>query len=412
MSIASRTVGARALTGAVFGMTLWLAPVVAAAQDKEPLTIGVLASMSAAGADVGGAGSVAAAKMAIEDFGGKVDGREVRLLSGDHQEKADIGSAIARNWFEQNQVDVITDLPNSAVALAVLGIARQQNKIVITTGAGTTVFSGEACAPTGFQWAFDTYGLAHGTASELLKQGGNTWFFISADFAFGKALESAAADVVTAGGGQVVGAVRHPPFTTSDFASFLLQAAASPAQVIAFSSGPPDYVLGAKQAHEFGLTDSGKRLALLYATIADIHGMGLPSAQGLYLTEAFYWDLDDKTRAWSKRFFEKTGRMPSMQQAGVYSALTHYFKAVAAAGSKDGPTVAAKMKELPVEDFFARKGFIRADGRMVHDLYLVQVKSPKESKYPWDYYKVIETIPGPQSVIPADKSQCPLLAKK
>ena len=347
--------------------------------------------------------------MAVDDFGGKVLDKPISVIVGDHQLKPDIGAAIARRWYDTEQVDLIVDVPVSAVGLAVQTIATEKKRLFITQSTGAADFHGKFCSPYAMQWVFDTRALATGTAKEVVKRGGDSWFFITDDYAFGHSLERDAAGVVTANGGKVVGAVR-PPFATPDLSSFILQAQASKAKIIGIAAGPPNNMNEIKTAAEFGLLKGGQQMAALLALITDIHSLGLPAAQGLLLTTSFYWDMDDKTREWSKRYFAKMNRMPTMWQAGVYSAVTHYLNAVRAAGSDDPLAVAAKMRETPVEDFFARNGRLRADNLMVHDLVLAQVKSPDESKYPWDYYKILATIKGEEAFGPPDPA-CPLIKR-
>jgi branched-chain amino acid transport system substrate-binding protein len=389
--------------GVVLGVLLaTIAAHPASAQLSDNVVkIGVLTDMSGPASDATGTGSVAAAQMAIEDFGGLVLGKPIELISANHQNKPDIGAAIARTWYDVDKVDLIVDVPVSAVGLAVQAIARDKQKLLIVHGTGTADFTGKFCSPYGMQWAFNTYALATGTAREVVKRGGDTWFFLTSDYAFGHSLERDASKVIIESGGKVVGAVRHP-FATPDLSSFIVQAQASKAKIIGLASGPPDNTNAIKLGGEFGVFQGGQQMAGLLALITDIHALGLKTAQGLVLTTAFYWDLDDKTRAWSKRFYAKVNHMPTMWQAGVYSAVRHYLAAVKAAGTDDPLKVAAEMRSKPVEDFFARHGKLRPDGLMVHDLLLVQVKKPEESKYPWDYYQVLTTIPGDQAFAPPD----------
>jgi branched-chain amino acid transport system substrate-binding protein len=345
--------------------------------------------------------------MAIEDAGGKIGDQPIELVSADHQHKTDVASTIVRHWIDVDGVDVIADMPNSAVALAVQQIVRDKNKIALYATAATTELTGKQCSPNGIQWVYDAYSNAAGLAKALVAQGDKSWYFMTVDYALGISLQAEASKAVTALGGTVVGSVRHP-LNNSDFSSFLLQAQASNAKVIAFANAGSDTINSVKQAAEFGLTRDHVIVApLVY--ISDIHSMGLPVAQGLTFVEGFYWDLNDDTRAWSKRFFERRKAMPTMTHAGVYSAVSHYLKAVKAAGTSDTQAVLAKMRELPVDDFFSRGGTIRKDGRMVHDMLLVQVKTPAESKYPWDYYKVLARIPGDQAFRPIQESECPLV---
>lgn len=378
----------------------------AAFADPAPLKIGVLNDQSGIYADMAGPGSVIAAQMAVEDFGGSVLGRPIQIVAGDHQNKPDVGAALVNRWIDEDGVDVIADIPTSSVLLAVQEIGRRKNKLVLASTGGSSDFTGKACAPTGIHWTYDTYALAAGTGKSLAKDG--PWFFITADYAFGAALERDTAKAVTAAGGTIVGAVKHPQGTT-DFSSYLLQAQGSGAKLIAFANSGADQVNAIKQANEFGIPQSGVKLAGLYLHITDIHAIGLDVAQGLILTQGFYWDLNDETRAWSKRFYERHKAMPTMGQAGTYSAILHYLKAVKATGTTDTEKVVAQMKATPVDDFFSHGGRIREDGRMVHDLYLLQVKAPSEQKYPWDYLKLIRVIPGDEAFRPLNEGGCPLV---
>ena len=380
----------------------------ASAQDG-PIKLGVLTDMSSLYADNGGQGSVVAAQMAVDDFKGKVLGRAVQIVAGDHQNKADVGSVIARRWLETEGVEVILDVPNSAVALAVQGITRDKKKLFLATGAATSRLTGDECSLTGIHWTYDTYALSQGTTKAISRLGAKSWFFLSADYSLGAQLEADSRKVIDATGGRVVGAVKHP-INTPDFSSFLLQAQSSKADVIAFADAGGDFINAVKQAGEFGIAREQK-LAGLIVFIADIHSLGLQSAQGLMLSSAFYWDLNEETRAWSKRFIEKTQKVPTMIHAGTYGAVMHYLKAVEVAGTLDGPTVAAKMRELPVNDFMTRNGKIREDGRLVRDMYLFRVKSPEESKYKFDYYRLLATIPGEEAFKPMEEGGCPLLKK-
>jgi branched-chain amino acid transport system substrate-binding protein len=393
-----------ALSLAIFASTAALAQV-----SDDVVKIGVLTDMNGPASTPTGQGSVTAAQMAVDDFGGKVLGKPISVIVGDHQLKPDIGAGIARRWYDVDQVDVILDVPVSAVGLAVQNIANEKKRLFITHSTGSADFHGKFCSPYAIQWVFDTHALAVGTAQEVVKRGGDTWFFITDDYAFGHSLERDAAEVVTANGGKVLGSVR-PPFATPDLSSFILQAQASKAKIIGIAAGPPNNVNEIKTAGEFGIFRGGQQMAALLALITDIHGLGLKAAQGLLLTTSFYWDMDDKTREWSKRFFAKMNRMPTMWQAGVYSSVLQYLGAVKEAGTDDPLKVAAKMREKPIEDFFARNGRLREDNLMVHDLWLVQVKSPEESKYPWDYYKILTTIPGERAFGPPDPA-CPLVKK-
>ncbi|HNF65732.1 MAG: ABC transporter substrate-binding protein [Proteobacteria bacterium] len=381
-----------------------------AAISDDVIKIGVLTDMSGTYSDLAGPGVVAAAEMAIADAGGKVAGKPIVMLKADHQNKADIAANKAREWNDVEKVDAYVDLVTTSTALAVMEIAKNANKVVLVSGAGSSRITNEDCNPVTVHWTYDTYAMAKGTGSAMVKEGGKTWFFLTADYAFGQNLQKDVSAVVEASGGKVLGAVKHP-FPASDFSSFILQAQASGAQVIGLANAGADTTNAIKAANEFGIVAGGQKLAGLLVFISDVHSLGLPVAQGLTLTTGFYWDYDDQTRAWSKRFFEKTGKMPTMVQAGVYSSLMHYFKAIEAAGSDDGPTVIKQMKSGPVEDFFSRHGKIRDDGRLVHDMFLAEVKKPSESKAPWDYYKILRVIPGDEAYLPLSESKCPLVRK-
>ena len=383
----------------------------ALAQSNEgPVKIGVLSDMSGLYADLGGPGSVEAAKMAVEDLGGKVLGKPVEIVTGDHQNKPDVGANISRQWFDVDKVDAITDVPNSGVALAVNEVGREKNKIMLFSGPAASDLTGEKCSPTTAHWTYDTYALANGTGAAVVKAGGNSWFFLTADYAFGAALERDTTNVVKANGGTVVGSVRTP-LNAPDFSSFLLQAQASKAKIIGLANAGGDTINSIKQAAEFGITSGGQKLAGLLVFITDVNSIGLQTAQGLQLTEAFYWDQSDETRAFSKKFLERVKHQPSMVQAGVYSAVRHYLQAVEAVGSKDSAKVMAKMRATPINDFMTKNGKLREDGRVVRDMYLFEVKAPKDSKAPWDYYKQIGTIPGEQAFRPMDQGGCPLVKK-
>ena len=371
--------------------------------------IGVLDDMSGPYADIQGPGDVVAVKMAVEDFGGSVNGKPIEVVSADLQNKADVGSAIARRWYDTEKVDAILGLGNSAVALAVQAISQEKDKVAITTAAGSTALTGKACSPNGIHWVYDTYALAKGTATAIMKQGGgDSWFFLTADYAFGHALEQDTATIVKGNGGTVVGSVRAP-IDTSDFSSFILQAQASKAQVIGLANAGADTINAIKTAADFGVVAGGQKLAGLLVLLTDIHSLGLNVAQGLLFTEAFYWDQNDETRAFSKRFAERHGgRPPTMFQAGIYSAAMHYLKAVKAAGTDEALAVIAQMKKIPVNDFMTKNGSIHADGRMMRDMYLLQAKKPSESKGEWDLMKVVATIPAEQAFRPLAESECPL----
>ena len=373
------------------------------------IKIGVLTDMSSLYADIGGPGSVAAARLAVEDFGAAKKGMKVEIVSADHQNKPEVGSSIARQWYDRDGVDVIVDVPTSSVALAVNQVTREKGKLFLVSGAATSDLTGKACSPNTIHWTYDTWMLAHGTGSAIVKTGGKTWFFITADYAFGHALERDTADVVKANGGKVLGAVRHP-LNAQDFSSFLLQAQSSKAQIIGLANAGGDTINSIKQASEFGIVKGGQSLAGLLVFISDVHALGLDKAQGLIFTETFYWDRTDQTRAFAKRFApQNNGKMPTMVQAGVYSAVLHYLKAVEALKNDDGTKVAAKMKEMPTDDPLFGKGRVRQDGRKIHDAYLVEVKKPSESKYPWDYYKIRATIPADQAFRPEKEGGCPLV---
>ena len=387
------------------------APAAQAQVSDGVIKIGVMNDQSGTYADLAGPGSVVAAKMAVEDFGAAAKGMKVEILSADHQNKPDVGSNIARQWYDVDKVDLILDVPTSSVVLAVNQIAREKNKAFIVSTGATSDLTGKACSPTSIHWTYDTWALAHGTGSAIVKTGGDTWFFLTADYAFGHALERDTEAVVVKNGGKVLGKVRHP-FPSADFSSFLLQAQASKAKIIGLANAGADTTNAIKQGAEFGIVRGGQQFAGLLVFLTDVHALGLEKAQGLVLTEAFYWDLNDKTRAWSKRFAERhKGAMPTMVQAGVYSATLHYLKAVEALKSDDGPKVIAKMKEMPTDDPLFGKGTIRADGRKVHPMYLFEVKKPSESKGAWDYYKLRATIPAEQAFRPVDQGDCPLVKK-
>ncbi len=375
------------------------------------IKIGVLSDMSSLYTDLAGAGSVVATKMAIEDSGIEKRGYKVEVVSADHQNKPDVGSAIARQWYDQDKVDAIVDVPNSGVALAVNGITKEKGKAFLAVGPGTSDLTGKACSPNTVHWAYDTWMLANGTGTAITKGGGDSWFFITADYAFGQALERDTTAALTKNGGKVLGSVKVP-LNNQDFSSFLLQAQSSKAKVIGLANAGGDTTNSIKQAAEFGITKGGQKLAGLLVFITDIHALGLPTAQGLTFTETFYWDMNDQTRAFTKRFApQDKGIHPTMVHAGVYGSVLHYLKAVEALKSDDGTKVVAKMKEMATDDPLFGKGSIRADGRKLHPAYLVQVKTPAESKAPWDYYKIVATIPADQAFRPAGDGDCPLVKK-
>jgi branched-chain amino acid transport system substrate-binding protein len=398
-----------AIALAALAAAMLTSPSARAQISDDVVRIGVLTDMNGPASTPTGQGSVTAAQMAVDDFGGTVAGKLISVIIGDHQLKPDIGGGIARRWYDTEQVDLIVDVPVSAVGLAVQTIANEKKKLFITQSTGTADFHGKFCSPYAMQWVFDTHALAVGTAQAVVKRGGDSWFFITDDYAFGHSLERDASAVVTANGGKVLGSVR-PPLATPDLSSFVLQAQASKAKIIGIAAGPPNNMNEIKTGSEFGIFKGGQQMAALLALITDIHSLGLPAAQGLLLTTSFYWDMDEKTREWSKRYFAKMNRMPTMWQAGVYSAVMHYLNAIKDTGTDDPLKVAAKMREKPVEDFFARNGKLRADNLMVHDLMLVEVKKPEESKYPWDYYKILTKISGDEAFGPPDPA-CPLVKK-
>ena len=372
-----------------------------------PVKIGVLTDMSSLYSAISGPGSVVAAEMAADDAG-PVLGQKVQIISADHQNKPDVGSAIARKWYDEEGVDVITDLPTSSVALAVEDVSREKHKLALITGAADSDITGPKCSPYAAHWLYDTYSLAHVTGSAVVKSGGKTWFFITADYAFGHALERDTAAVIEAEGGKVLGNV-NAPLNTQDFSSFLLQAQASKVQIIGLANAGGDTVNSIKQGAEFGITQGGQKFAALLVFITDVHSLGLPVAQGLQLTSPFYWNMNDATRAWSKRFEAKAGHPPTFDQAGVYGAVAHYLKAVKAIGTKEPLKVMAEMRKLPINDFMTHDGKLRIDGRVLRDMYLFQVKTPAESKEPWDYYKLVETVPGDKAFRPLDAGGCPLV---
>ena len=397
------------ILGAALGATLMLATAVYA-QDQPPVKIGVMADMSSGYSDIGGKGLVEAARMAIEDFGGSVLGKPIELIFADGQNKVDVASGTARRWIDQEGVDMITDLPTSALALAISELGREKKKIVMVTSAASSEVTGKACSPYTVHWTYDTYALANGTGAAITKQGGDSWFFLTADYSFGHALQRDASTVVEKLGGKVVGSARAP-LNTTDMSSFLFQAQSSKAKIIGLANGGNDTITSIKQASEFGIgrPGSGQQLAGLLVFLSDVKSIGLPLAQGLMLTEAFYWDQTDDTRKWSARFEEKIGRKPTMTQAGTYGAVTHYLNAVKAAGTKDSDKVMQQMRDTPINDFMTRDGKLRIDGRVVRDMYLFQVKTPAESKNAWDFYKQVAVIPGDVAFRPLDAGGCPLV---
>ena len=378
--------------------------------SDDVVKIGILNDQSGVYADFGGQWSFQAAQMAAEDFGGTVLDAPIEIVTADHQNKPDVASTIAREWYDTEQVDAIMELTTSSVALAVQGLSEEKQKINIVTGAATTELTGAQCSPYGFHWAYDTHALAVGTGGALVEQGGDTWYFLTADYAFGYSLEEQTSAFVTGAGGEVLGSVRHP-LATTDFSSFLLQAQGSGAKVIGLANAGLDTSNAIKQASEFGIVQGGQRLAALLFTLSEVHGLGLEAAQGLTLTEGFYWDRDDQSREWSQRFMERTGRMPNMIHAGTYSAVTQYLKAIEAAGTDASEPVAEQLHQMPVNDIFAANGTVGPNGRMIYDMYLMEVKSPDESTQEWDYYNVLATIPGDQAYIDPAESGCDLVGQ-
>ena len=400
-------------TAATFlaGLAIALSGGAAQAQISDDVVkIGVLTDMSSLYSDATGKGSLVATQMAVEDFGGKVKGKPIVVLAGDHQNKPDVGVNIARNWIDNDKLDAVFDVPTSSVALAVSTLLTEKNKIFINSGGGSSDLTGKACSPIFVHYTYDTYALSSVAGKAMVKRGEDTWFFLTADYAFGHALERDATNIVKAAGGKVVGSVRHP-LNTSDFSSFLLQAQASKAKVIALANAGGDSTNAQKQAAEFGITQGGQKLIALLQEITDTHSLGLQQEQGLILTDGFYWDMNDETRAFSKRFLAKVGHMPTMIQAGLYSATMHYLQAIDATGTDDTAKVRAKMKATPINDFFAKNGHIREDGRMVHDMYLFEVKKPSESKGEWDLYKLLATVPGDEAFRPMNEGGCPYIRK-
>ena len=389
-------------------MAATVIPAASAEISDGKVKIGILNDQSGVYADFGGKWSYEAAKMAAEDFGGKVLDAPIEVISADHQNKPDIASNIARQWYDTEQVDSIMELTTSSVALAVQGISKEKKKINLVTGAATTELTGKQCSPYGFHWAYDTHSQAVGTGGALVAQGGDSWFFLTADYAFGYSLEEQTSKFVTSKGGKVVGSVRHP-LATTDYSSFLLQAQSSGAKVIGLANAGLDTSNAIKQAAEFGIVSGGQRLAALLFTLAEVHGLGLEAAQGLTLTESFYWDRDDQSREFGQKFFKRTGRMPNMIQAATYSGVTQYLKAIQKVGTDDTEKVAAAMHEMPVDDVFGRGAKVGPNGRLISDVYLMEVKKPEESKAPWDYYKVLATVPGAEAYMKPEESGCPLV---
>ena len=393
----------------LFASLVSLIASVGAAQADMNIKIGILNDRSGAYADLAGEGSVIAAQLAVQDFHGDARGIHVQIVSADHQNKPDVASLIARSWIDQDGVDVIADVPGSAIALAIADIVKQKDRIQLNSGAGTADLTGAHCSTNTVHWTYDTWSLAHGTGSAMVKLGGDSWFFIAADYAFGQAMTRDTTAVVEAGGGKVLGTVKHP-LATSDFSSYLLQAQASGAKVIGLANGGANLIDAVKQASEFHIVQGGQSLASLVAFITDIHALGLETAQGMVLTEAFYWDRNDASRAWSKRYSDAFGgKEPTQVHAGVYSSILHYLRAVEAAGAKDATTVMAKMRATPIDDPLFGKGEIRIDGRAVHDMYLFRVKTPAQSKGEWDVYDTLATIPASEAFRPLAAGGCPLV---
>lgn len=380
----------------------------AAEVSDDAVRIGVLTDMAAVYADLSGNGSVIAAEMAIEDFGGTVLDKPIELISADHQNKADIAASKAREWIDTAGVDMITDLVTSSVALAVQEIGREQNRIIMVVGAATSRLTGQDCSPVGFHWAYDTYSLANGTGTAVVKNGGDSWFFITADYAFGHSLEGDVSSIVEANGGTVLGAVRHP-FPSTDFASFLLQAQASGAKIVGLANAGSDTINAIKQAAEFGIVEGGQNLAGLLMFITDVHALGLDAAQGLFMTTGWYWDLNDETRVWAERFESQVGQKPTMVQVGVYSAVLSYLKAVEAAGTDEASAVSEALKAMEINDVFAKGGKVYPNGRMAHDMYLAEVKAPGDSAGPWDYLNIVRTIPAAEAFQTPEASGCPIV---
>ncbi|KAA0072764.1 ABC transporter substrate-binding protein [Tardiphaga sp. P9-11] len=404
--IAHRTVAATTFAVSL----LFGASALAQQANTLPLKIGVLADFASVYADIGGQGNVEAAKIAIEEFGGKMFDKPIELVTADALNKADVAATITRKWYEAENVDMIVDMPTSATALAGMEMSKQFEKIMIVTDAASSDITGKSCSPYTAHWTYDTYGNAHTVGSAIVKQGGDSWYFITADYLFGHSIERDTGDVVRAAGGKVVGSSKHP-LNTADFSSFLLQAQSSKAKIIGMANGGGDTINTIKQASEFGIVAGGQKLAGIVMFISDIHSLGLKMAQGLIITEAYYWDLNDRTRAFGKKFFDKMKRMPTMNQAATYSATLHYLKSVQAAGTRATKPVLAKMREMPVRDAFTDNGFLREDGRMVHSMFLLEVKKPEESKAPWDYYKVLAEVPGDQVFRPMKDGGCQYVKK-
>lgn len=400
---------ARILSASALALALSTAP--SFAQSEPPLKIGLLGDFSSVYADIGGMGNVEATKMAIEEFGGQMFGKPIEFQFADVFNKADVAATMSRKWYEAEGVDMIVDLPTSATALAAMENSKRFEKLMIVTDAASSDITGKSCSPYTLHWTYDTYGNAKTVGSAIVKNGGDSWYFITADYVFGHSIERDTGEVVKAAGGKVLGSARAP-LNTADFSSFLLQAQSSKAKIIGMANGGGDTINTIKQAAEFGIVAGGQNLAGIVMFISDIHSLGLKMAQGLIITEAYYWDKDDRSRAFGKRFFERTKRMPTMNQAATYSSTLHYLNAVKAAGTRDTKKVLAKMRETPVRDAFTDNGYVREDGRMVHSMLLLQVKTPEESKYPWDYYKVLSEVKGEDAFRPMAEGGCPLVASK
>lgn len=398
----------RKLIAALVAGCMMMGGAVAQQGKGDAVKVGVMTDMSGMYADFGGQGSVIAAQMAIDDFGGKVLGKKIELVAADNQNKPDIAAAKAREWYDVHGVTMITDNMNSAAALAVSQVTKEKNKVTFVTSSGTTDLTNKACNANTIHYSYDNYALSNVVASAIMKQGGDTWAFLTVDYAFGKSLEEAATDVIKSKGGKVLASIRHP-FAASDFASFVVQAQASKAKIIGIASSGTDVMNVIKTSRDFNLSAGGQKLAGFLVFINSVHALGLQATQDMYLASGWYWDLDDNTRKFARRFFEKAKKMPSMNQAGIYSSTMHYLKAVQAVGSTDAAKVMAKMKATPVNDMFAKGGKIRDNGLMVHDMYLMQVKKPAESKYPWDYWHVRAKVPAEEAYLPQAKSTCPLL---
>ena len=398
----------RGLMAAVAAALLSLALPATAQQAAPPLRIGVLTDLSGVVSDATGKGSVEAARIAVEEAGGEVLGRKIEVLSADHQHKADLGASIARRWYDVDGVEVIVDVPNSSVALAIQNLAREKKKLVLVTSAGTTALSEEQCSPYGVQWAYTTYALARGTASAVVKSGNKTWFTIATDYAFGKQLANDVTQVVETNGGKMLGTIYHP-LNASDFGSFLLQAQASNAQIIAIANAGGDTIAAIRQAAEFGIGQDKQKLAAMLLLETDVHSLGLPVAQGTFLTVPSYWNADEGTRAFTRKFMDRLGKAPTFLQTSVYGSVRHYLKSVKAAGNSQAEPVMAQMRALPIDDAFSTNAHIRADGLVVRDMLLAQVKKPGESKTPWDYYNIVAKIPGDQLVWPRSASKCPMV---